>query len=176
MQKINKEMVLLNGENLSLDTETKQLTGITKRNPQEKTKALALYAAKKGLIKPEEESSLVGALDSLLTGLETTAKLKGETQFAFPQRIGIQLSKNQKYPAVKIDFSRQRIDGLFNQSLSILRESVFELFGQVEDFSDKLTKYFSSTSPNRGSTFGKSAVEAANNVKEKTVKTVTSEK
>ena len=175
MAEINKALNLRNGENLAIDKDTKEVTGITKRSPQARVEALRVFALKKGLVKPEEAESFKAALESLLSGLEAAAKRKGETQFSFPQRVAIQLSKNQKYPSVTINFSKERINKLLNGSLEVLRESVFELFGQVEDFSNKLTQYFTSTAPDRGSTFGKSAVKAAEEVKEKTTKTVSDE-
>lgn len=175
MAEINKDFNLMNGSNLTIDSKTKKITGIQKRSPQARVEALKIFALKTKLVNPEEAKPFEQALESLLSGLETAAKRKGETQFSFPQRMAIQISKNQKYPSVTINFSKERISKLLNGSLEVLRESVFELFSQVEDFSNKLTQYFTSTAPDRGSTLGKSAVKAAEEVKEKTTKTVSDE-
>ena len=67
-----------------------------------------------------------------------------------------------------ISFSKERVNNLVQNSLSILSKNVFDLFEKIDDFSKKINLYFSSETSDRASTLGKDAVTAATQLPEKT--------
>jgi hypothetical protein len=136
--------------------------------------ALVKYALDKGLIGEDEVKAFAGSIQKATGEREReeqmgkNVKLQGrDTQFSLPANAWKALVTQQGGKAASLNFSKERINNLIRESLTLLGESIVNLFNEVDNFSKLVDEYLGSMAPNRGD-IGKAAVDAAERIKPST--------
>lgn len=158
------------GEEKWVPTRITALSSTTK-----KWQAIKDYSIARGLVDNSEKNKfieIVTKLESLADTRKSTTGKISNSQFKISQDAAIRMAGGT---IVDLDFSRSAVDDLISLAREKLQNSVFELFNQLESFSENISKYFMSTAPDRVSNFGKPAIDAANEIKTKSEQVVKEE-
>ena len=149
--------------------------GYKERRPE----ALITYALKENLITEDEVESFESSIQKAMAEkkkedqLERAkdVKLKGrETQFKLPANDWQALATANGKQA-SLNFSKERINNLVRESLTLLGESIVTLFNEVDNFSKLVDEYLGSMAPNRGD-IGQAAIQSAEKIKPSTEKVI----
>lgn len=140
-----------------------------------KWQAIKDYSIARGLVDSSEKNKFIEIVTKLESSADTRKSTTGKiakSQFKITQDAAIRMAGGT---IVDLDFSRSDVDDLISLARQKLQNSVFDLFNQLESFSENISKYFMSTAPDRVSNFGKPAIDAANQIKTKSEQAVKEE-
>lgn len=160
--------------------EFKEIMGVDSATGYQKRKgeALITYALKQNLITEDEKELFAGSIQKAMaekkkeTELNKDVKLGGtDTQFKLPASAWQALVTQQGGKAASLNFSKERINNLVRESLTLLGESIVTLFNEVDNFSKLVDEYLGSMAPNRGD-IGQAAIKSADEIKSSTVEVV----